>query len=256
MQNEQVMDRESFIPQKDVDHGPTESVIEQMRARAREVRKLLTTHKINIAELGSTAGKMMVRELAFLQILSNLPQSTIQEKIDSMNSFYDELFQGTDQIMSGFAGEFAVGYAISEQLGYDVSLATPEEDMEGKIDLIVNLDDGDSPLAIQVKSILMDGRPNKLIYDPSKGELHGFAPNNTDEEEIAKIQRDGGKMVEYCQKAGLRPLFIIIPSPGSAHPLYNQKSALPVQRTAKGNKTEMADQLWFELQEGGFISWE
>ncbi|PJA39726.1 hypothetical protein CO179_04610 [candidate division WWE3 bacterium CG_4_9_14_3_um_filter_39_7] len=257
MQSELVHEREAFVPT--TEQEPRTKQVESYKRRAAEVRELFETHNISRGELGATVGKMIVKELAFLHVLSDLEPHVVQREIDKIHEFYGEVFHGAgvyEKLKSGFLGEFAVAYAISEQLGYPVHLPTIEEDMKGKIDLIVDLEDGSPPLAIQVKSLHMDAPPENIIFNPTDTELAVLPESIANNEEAHTMAAHADTMVEYCSENGLRPLYIIIPSAGGEHSMYNQKSGLPERLTQEGKDTVLADTIWKELQQKGFVSWD
>ena len=236
------------------ENDETEPTLEQ---RAAELRTLLESRNVPISELGAEMGKTLVRRLVFLHIQSDLSPSRIVEEVQSMVRFYNKFFEGStrEQFHQGFFGEFAVAYALQEQLGYPVYYSTTEEDMEGKVDFLVDLDDGQPLVAVQIKSVYLRGDMDCVVYKP--GVDLDSLPNELEVHISDRVHSTSEQLTAYCEEHSFRPMVIVIPSPDSDIPLYNLQTGLPVERGVGGkDKTELANRIWQGLDEKGFVTWD
>jgi len=235
-----------------------QSPVEMVRAQAKRMKDLFKEHQIRIPELGATIGKSIVYELCVLHILSDLPRNLVMGEVEKIHAFYEELFGDTsdyEAVRKGFMAEFAVAYAFSEQIGYPVYLPTPEEDTHAKIDLIVDLEDGEPPLGIQIKSLNLQFDPNQIIYELTDADFKELGAEINNTALLEKMQSDAQAMEAYCSKNNLRPLMLVVPSAQSDSPLYNDRTGLPVQQTSNGEETMLANRIYNELEEKELITW-
>jgi len=202
-------------------------------------------------EYERASGKVIVRVLADIDLPSKEGEDYENglELVRALHKYYERVYKDEYRIIrAGFLGEYAAAYCFSEQLNCVVYYPTKEEDMRGKVDLWIDLDDqklSKRLLALQVK-VLPVMKPELVLVNGEEDVVK--LTNGLFEylKDAGKFEKNGVKMVQFCRQFGnVQPAYLVLPSPGTEDAVFNILTGEPRKEFAES----LDSQIWNKIFE-------
>lgn len=225
-----IMSEKEFLTHQEF--GKLKEISVNLQKRFLEIRSFLDANPHKKAEYGQLLGRLLFDKLeAAYSSKDKLDDNEIKQ-VEEIYRYYKEMLGANNflPIKNGFLSEFAVAKSISTDAGFKVYIPHKEEDLYGKIDLWIDLENDNSKNIIGLQIKCLSGVDKPLIINPnSRDELKTF-----DDKFGHLVKNSVGfdiniqKMREYLsQYDNTDALLVILPSPESEHAVFNAVNGKP-----------------------------
>jgi len=204
---------------------------------ARKYKEAIETHGLSLAKIGNGLIKLLVARLNCFDFSSEEGRKLMVRETEGINHQYNQILgkELWPQIMHGALAEFGTALALSEHVGYPVYYPSTEEDLKGKIDWWVDLENGKT-LAVQVKTLPLTEDPEeKIISISSEADIenltkkYGYAISD-----LAFFEENARAMINFCQQwDNVQPVFILLPPVESEYSRIHSLTGLPTDREGR-----------------------
>lgn len=247
----------------------SEAEVANLKLAAGLFREYVNRGTFDKDKFNVTIQKNIVRFLDRLDLPSQgRPKDHQLLAIKSMSQFYKGIFGDEYEFRKpGIFGEYSAMKALSDQLKRQfeqkyrnkpedmprIEYASSEEDSDAKVDFWVNLaGEGPGRVAVQVKSHFLKYPLEKYMYPLNSEEDINLLTVSLDQSIVDREKFRKGKdhfinnaehLLNYVKETpSMSAAYLIVPSPGSPNPAYNQMNGIPVE--------EFSNKIFSELKSG------